>query len=144
MTFYRFLYQCIFLYFFPFILALTLVELILLFSIDHQGIKLTLNYSSGAFVWCLRCYKSHRFMQDVLWTQTRSGRRHSVRSLHRRLRQLILHFQLSPTQQEGHGILTKLYKDNRRQIRLLDMQTLIVTALLQCISCTSLKGATTQ
>lgn len=45
MTFYRFLYQCIFLYFFPFILALTLVELILSFSIDHQGIKLTLNYS---------------------------------------------------------------------------------------------------
>lgn len=68
MTFYRFLYQCIFLYFFPFILALTLVELILLFSIDHQGIKLTLNYCSGEFVWCLRCYKGHRFIQDVLWT----------------------------------------------------------------------------
>lgn len=58
--------------FFSFILALTLFELILLFSIDHQGIKLTLNYLSGVFVWCLSLYKSHRMVEGCLMERHKS------------------------------------------------------------------------
>lgn len=124
---------CIF-FFFPFILALTLFELILLFSIDHQGIKLTLNYLSGVF--CLVFVSLQKSQID--WRvpngtpQMRSGRRHSVRSLHRRLRHLVLRFQLSPTQQEGQGILTKLWKRNTRREKcpFRYANTQILTALL--------------